>query len=106
MTRPKGSPINGDQHDRSPEPSPSELPSLSASERENRRLSALHRYERFFTRLAIAGIGVTVAGIAVSFLYSDGVRAAIIGGLGAGGLWIAAMSLVIRKRIRTGPKAQ
>ena len=103
--RPKGSPINGGQRDQPLEPSPSEPPSLDTNARDNQYLSALRRYERFFAILAMAGVAVMAASIAIGLLFSDGIRATIIGGLGAGSLWIAAMSLVMRKRIRTGPKA-
>jgi hypothetical protein len=104
MTTPMDSPSNDDQLGRPPDPSRTDPLRLGGSERESLRLSTLHRYERFFTRLAFAGVGITIAGIVISFFVDDGARAAIIGGLGVGGLGISAMSLVIRKRIRTGPK--
>ena len=88
-------------HDRSLESSPTPPLSSANIEKESLRITVLHRYEHFFAHLAFVGIGITIVGIAVSFLFSDGARAAIIGALGAGGLWIAVMSLIMRKRIRT-----
>jgi hypothetical protein len=106
MATPMGDPSDGDERDRSAIPSRKEPILVSGSDGERLRLATLQRYERFFMGVAFAGVGITMAGIAISVFVTDGTRAAIIAGLGVGGLWISAMSLVIRKRIRTGPKRQ
>jgi hypothetical protein len=68
---------------------------------EDRPLSPSQRLERLFTRAAVFGVVLALVGTAASFTFNGGVRAAMIGGLGAGGLWISVMSLVIRSRKRS-----
>jgi small-conductance mechanosensitive channel len=106
MATPMSGPSNGDERDRAPLLSRKGSVPMSVPEIERWRLSTLHRYEHFFMGVALAGVGITIAGVVISFFVSDAARAAIIAGLGVGGLWISAMSLVIRRRIRTGPKRQ
>jgi hypothetical protein len=105
MTTPMGSPGNADQRDRSPDPSRTETLRPSGSENEVWRLLAVQRYQHFFLGVAFVGLGITIAGVAISLFVSGGVRAAVIGGLVVGGLWISTVSLVLRKRIRTGPQS-
>jgi len=73
---------------------------------EDRRLAALQKFERFFFRLALFGVGISIVGFVAGAFLSNAASAIVISMFGFGGLLIAAMSLVIRKRIRTGPKAQ
>lgn len=68
-------------------------------------MASTRRYERFFSRGVVVGALITVAGIVLAFFLHGGARAAVIGGLCVGGIWLAVMTLVIKKRIRTGPKA-
>ena len=70
------------------------------------RRTTTRRYERFFGRGAAMGVLITAAGIVLAFFLHDGARAVALGALGVGGLWLSAMALVIKQRIRTGPKAE
>lgn len=74
-------------------------------EREIRRLSVLRQYERFFTRAAVVCVGIAIIGFGIGFLLRGAARWTVIGGLGIGGLWMCAMSIIIRKRIGAGPKS-
>ena len=71
---------------------------------EARREAALARYQRSFGRLAVFCLLVAIAGFIVGPLLSGAARALVIAMVGFGGLLIAWMAVVIRKRIRTGPK--
>lgn len=74
-------------------------------EYEARKAAALRRFERFFARAAIFSVAISAGGIAWSFFLADGAKAFVIGALGFGGLLLAGLNLVIRNRIRNGPKA-
>ena len=78
----------------------------SASSAENHlllRTQIQQRHARVFWGISLCGISVSIIGATLSFYLSNGVRAAVIGGFVVGGLWIAAMSLVIRRRILRAP---
>jgi hypothetical protein len=65
----------------------------------------LRRYERFFGRAAALSLVLAAAGFLIGLIVLSGAaEAVVLGGLGVGGLWLAAMCLVIRRRIRTGPR--
>jgi hypothetical protein len=70
------------------------------------RNAVLARYQRSFARLAIVCLLVAVAGFVIGPLLSGLARALVIAMVGLGGLLGAWMAMVIRKRIRTGPKMQ
>jgi hypothetical protein len=76
------------------------------SEYEARRVAALRRFEFFFVKGAVFGVAISVGGIVWTFFLHGGVQAVVIGLLDVGGLWLAGMCLVIKRRFRTGPKAE
>lgn len=71
---------------------------------EARRNAVLARYQRSFGRLALFCLLVAITGFVVGLLLSGPARAVVIAMVGFGGLLGAWMAMVIRKRIRTGPK--
>lgn len=97
---------NGDPYDRSRDRLGDQAKASGDGDWENRRIAALQRYQGFFTKAALVGVGISLAGIVVGFFLSDAAQAVVFATFGAGGLLIAAMALVIRMRIRTGPKVR
>jgi hypothetical protein len=79
---------------------------LSMDDPDAQRKAALARYQRSFGRLAGFCLLVAVAGFIIGPLLSGLARALVIAMVGFGGLLVAWMAMVIRKRIRTGPKMQ
>jgi hypothetical protein len=74
-------------------------------ERDPEAQQVLRRYERFFARAAWLSVLFAVAGILICiFFLTGGARAVVITALAVGGLWLAAMCLVIRRRVQTGPR--
>lgn len=71
---------------------------------EARRKAVLARYQRSFGRLALFFLLIGIAGFVVGALLSGPARAVVMAMVGGGGLLVAWMATVIRKRIRTGPK--
>lgn len=74
------------------------------SDAEARQKAGLSRYQRFFGRLAVFGFVVAVSGFVGGAFISGPASAVVIAMVGFGGLLIAWMALVIRKRIHTGPR--
>jgi hypothetical protein len=72
--------------------------------KEPSRTEVLARYQRFFGRLAVFCLVVAMSGFVVGALLSGPARALVIAMVGFGGLLIAWMALVVRKRVGTGPK--
>jgi hypothetical protein len=65
----------------------------------------LRRYERFFARVAGLSVLLSVVGFLIGIFFVTGAaQAVVISALGVGGLFLAAMCLVIRRRIQTGPR--
>jgi hypothetical protein len=79
---------------------------LRMDDPEARQKAALARYQRSFKRLAVFCVLVAFAGFIVGSLLSGLARALVIAMVGFGGLLVAWMAMVIRKRIRSGPKMQ
>jgi hypothetical protein len=75
-----------------------------ADEVERAREKMLQRYQRAFGRLSVLCLVVGMSGFIVGALLSGPARALVIAMVGFGGILIAWMALVIRKRIGTGPK--
>src|ERR1700683_4860611 len=74
-------------------------------EQEARRDAFIHRYQRFFGRAAVLSLLIAVVGVIVGVVALQGaVQAVVIAAVGGGGVWVASMCLVFRRRIRTGPK--
>lgn len=74
-------------------------------EQEARRQEALLAYQRFFARAAALSLSATVAGVIIGIVALQGAAQAVIFAVvGGGGILLAWMILVIRKRIGTGPK--
>jgi hypothetical protein len=65
----------------------------------------LARYERFFAWAAALSVLFALAGFLIGIFFLTGAaEAVVISALGVGGLFMAAMCLVIRRRIQTGPR--
>ena len=84
---------------------PPKVSSASDDEREARRVAAMKRFERQFSGVALLGLAIAVAGIAWGFFLTGPAQAVVISGVGSGGLLMALLFFVIKKRMRTGPKA-
>lgn len=76
----------------------------TAEDSEARRNAVLSRYQRSFGRLALLCLVVAISGFVAGAFLSGPARAVVIAMVGFGGLLVAWMAMVIRKRIRTGPK--
>jgi TRAP-type uncharacterized transport system fused permease subunit len=74
-------------------------------EQEAVRQKALLGYQRFFTWAVALSLLLTVVGVVVGIVALHGpAQAVVLAALGGGGLFLALMFLVIRRRIGTGPK--
>lgn len=65
------------------------------------------RFDAFFTRAAVLSLLMTVGAVIVSVMFLSGAAEAIVlSAFGAGGIWLAAMCLLVRNRVRTGPRRE
>lgn len=87
------------------EPGPTPVHPLTP-EQEERRQQLLLGYQRSFAWVAVVGLLVAAVGITVGVLALRGqAQGEVIAVFGGGGLLLAWMCLVIRKRFKTGPKS-
>jgi hypothetical protein len=71
-----------------------------------RRIAVLRGFESVFFKGACVCVAVSVGGIVWTFFLRGSTQGVVIGVFDLGGLWLAAMFLVIKRRVRTGPKAE
>ena len=87
-------------------PSDTGPPALTP-DREARRHAVLQKYRRFYEVAAALSILLAVAGVIIGIYALHGAaQAVVLAALGGGGVLLAWMCLVIRNRLRTGPKAR